>query len=391
MEKHVLVTLEYFPQIGGVATYYKDIVEEFPANSIIVIAPEMPNTEAFDQAQSYTIIRSKTLAQLKTNHKKLPGIKKANSLKLQVKLLKELEVILKNHDIKHILVGHVLPLGTIVQSLASKHKINFSVFTHGYDILLPQAYKAKKLLLIKILKSAEKIVCNSEFTKKEIVKLGIDSKKINVIYPAIEASSIGQEQLETIKSKLVETYNIKNKKILLSVGRIVERKGFDQVIRALPRILYNLPDTHYVIVGDGPFKTSLQKLIKQKKAENHVTFANTASGAELAAWYEIADVFTMPSRQIGPDVEGFGIVYLEANKAGKPVIGGNSGGVPEAILDEETGVIVHPTDTAALTAACIRLLSDSQYANRLGTQGMQRVIEVFSKENLHEKIKKVFT
>ena len=143
------------------------------------------------------------------------------------------------------------------------------------------------------------------------------------------------QQLENLR----RDYQLQNKKILLSVGRLIERKGIDTVIQALPALLKRWPNLVYLIVGQGPAEKKLRQLVHNKNLAGRVYLIKNVTTQNLPAWYQLCDIFVLPARQIGPDVEGFGLVYLEANLFGKPVIGGRSGGVAEGVIDHQTGLL----------------------------------------------------
>jgi phosphatidylinositol alpha-1,6-mannosyltransferase len=166
----------------------------------------------------------------------------------------------------------------------------------------------------------------------------------------------------------------------LSVGNLVERKGHDLVLRALPQLKQRWPGLLYVIVGDGPFRPALEALAEQLGVASSVRFAGRVDSAALPAFYRLCDVFVMPSRLRAEhhDVEGFGIVYIEAGACGKPVVGGLSGGTEDAIAEGETGLLVDPGDANALAAALARILEDPGFARTLGENARRRAAAEFT-------------
>jgi phosphatidylinositol alpha-1,6-mannosyltransferase len=152
------------------------------------------------------------------------------------------------------------------------------------------------------------------------------------------------------------------------------------VIEALPLIKKEIPEVRYVICGRGNDETRLRRIVAEKGVEGEVVFAGFVPNEERGAFYGACDVYVMPSREIPDkgDIEGFGITYLEANAFGKPVIGGKSGGISEAVIDGVTGLLVDPCDVEAIAGACIRLLRDSDLAGRLGRQGCDRIRREFN-------------
>ena len=161
------------------------------------------------------------------------------------------------------------------------------------------------------------------------------------------------------------------------------------VIRALPHIAERFPDIKYVIAGTGEDYDSLQRLAAEVGVENKVIFVGQIDNGEEPAYYAACDLFIMPNRQIGPDVEGFGIVFLEASAAGKPVIGGHSGGTGEAIQDGVTGIRVNGENVEAIAAAVIQMLADSDKARAMGEQGRQWVESAFTWESIVDRTRQL--
>ena len=172
-----------------------------------------------------------------------------------------------------------------------------------------------------------------------------------------------------------EEFNVGQRPLLLTVSRLVERKGIDTVLDCLPRVLQRHPDVLYMVVGHGPALDKLQAQAAQMGLTDSVIFGGKLPYKTLPSVYHACDIFVMPARQIGPSVEGFGLVFCEANACGKPVIGGNSGGVPDAIVDGVTGRLIAPDSPEACADAICHMLDHREDARRLGEQGLKRVRE----------------
>jgi phosphatidylinositol alpha-1,6-mannosyltransferase len=170
---------------------------------------------------------------------------------------------------------------------------------------------------------------------------------------------------------------LENKRVIVSVGRLVHRKGQDHLIQSLPEILKSVPDAHVLMVGQGPYLSHLKKLVARHNVADHVSFIGRIQYAQLPQYICAGDVFAMPSRSrfFGLEVEGLGIVYLEASACGLPVIAGSSGGAPDAVLDGITGIVVDGENNQEIAAAAIRLLSDFDQAKKMGTAGREWIIE----------------
>jgi phosphatidylinositol alpha-1,6-mannosyltransferase len=245
-----------------------------------------------------------------------------------------------------------------------------------------------------ILREAAVVITISNYTKKVLLKLGVDPSKIVIVSPGVNPNRFNPS-INPIK--VVKKHSIKGKKVILTVGRLAgqERyKGQDMVIRAMPKIVAQLPDTIYILVGDGEDRPRLKKLVQELKLEDIVIFAGQVSNEELPSYYSACDAFVMCSREIQNEyrqkkTEGFGIVFLEASACGKPVIGGRSGGIEDAVIDGETGILVDPNNIDEIAETVIKLLTGDTLAQRLGRQGRDRVVNELSWDKVAAKIGEV--
>jgi len=165
------------------------------------------------------------------------------------------------------------------------------------------------------------------------------------------------------------------------VGRLVERKGHDRVIRALPRMLEEFPDLQYLIVGRGPHRSILEQLANEMCVTPHVHFLDDVSDDEMPDYVSALDVMVMPSRQVGHDVEGFGLVFLEAGACEVPVVGGRSGGIPSAIRDRHTGLLCDPESTGDIARSILELLANREMSKAMGKAARQWVIDEMNWDN----------
>ena len=190
--------------------------------------------------------------------------------------------------------------------------------------------------------------------------------------------------------EIVDNLKLERNKVILTVGRLVKRKGVDIVITSLPRVLEKVPNAIYLVVGEGPDRRNLEKLAEELNLRGKVIFTGFVSDADLPKYYTVCDVFIMTSRDINGDIEGFGIVFLEANACAKPVIGGKSGGMYDAVEDGISGILVDPTSVDEISQTVIMLLTDEEIAMRMGKQGRDRVEREFSYLTIAEKIALIF-
>ena len=201
-------------------------------------------------------------------------------------------------------------------------------------------------------------------------------KRIVALYGGVDAERF---RPDLDGSPIRARYGLEGKRVLLSVGRLVERKGVDTVFKALPTVLERCPEARYLVVGEGPYRAFLERLAADLDLGGKVVFAGHVAQDDLPLVYAAADVFVMASRVIeaNAEVEGFGLVFLEANACGKPVVGGRSGGVVDAVANGETGLLADPLNPEDVARALSALLCDPAYARRLGENGRRRVEREF--------------
>lgn len=367
MNKTLLVTID--ATVGGVANYYQGICDNLPSDKISVLTVKK---DKIFYSKNYPVYRRELIFNLPIWPKWLP-------------VFWHLWKIIKKEKVKTVLIGQILPLGTVVFCLSKILNFDYIILANGMDIILPQKNKRKKWLAEKILKNAKISTANSNFTKQEILKFGIDKNKIIIIYPCPRIKPPADEK---IKHNLIEKYNLKNKKIILSAARLVERKGFDVVIKAIPQATKKNDKFIYIIAGEGEYGDELKKIACASICADEIIFIGKISDEELKAFYDLCDLYIMPSRNINGDAEGFGIVYLEAGSFGKPVIGGKSGGAIEAVINNKTGILVNPESIAEISDALIKLLEDKNLSNKLGSRARERIKNEFNYNQQIEKIKK---
>jgi phosphatidylinositol alpha-1,6-mannosyltransferase len=267
-------------------------------------------------------------------------------------------------------------------------RARYAVAAHGNELLLapaarlPTAQRAYDGLRARVLRGAQRILCVSHFTADLARRAGAPPERIRVVPNGTDPERFRPLDATPLRRAL----GLEGRRVLLSIGRLTPRKGFDTVIEALPEVLAGAPDVAYVLAGEGEDRGRLEALARERGVADRVRFLGRIDGAQVALHYNLAEVFVTPSRQEGPSVEGFGIVFLEANACGKPVIGARSGGVSEAILDGETGLLVEPNDRRGLASAVLRLLGDPALGRRLGERGRQRVLAEGSWDAVHARV-----
>jgi phosphatidylinositol alpha-1,6-mannosyltransferase len=250
--------------------------------------------------------------------------------------------------------------------------IPYCVYCHGADVLEFSRYRLARPIIRAIFAQSRRIITNSIYTAGCIRERYDPSVPIAIVAPCVNENFFAYDT--TLLDNLCRRYPVEGKKVLLTVGRLVERKGHDVVIRSLPKLLTGHPDIHYMIAGEGPYRHVLEALVNQCGVRDAVTFCGLISPDELPSLYHLASVFVMVPRAIEKkgDIEGFGIVYIEANASGLPVVASRSGGVPDAVEHETNGLLVDdPTDVGEVTAALDRILSDEELRLRLAKNAVE--------------------
>jgi phosphatidylinositol alpha-1,6-mannosyltransferase len=267
-------------------------------------------------------------------------------------------------------------------------KLPFVVYAHGNEILAAMRVDWVKPRLA--LQLADRVLANSHFTANLVQQVGVNPEKIDIVHPGCDINHFRplQPRLD-LRQKLLGPRH--RDRVILTVGGLVARKGHDMVIRALPQLRESVPDITYLIVGDGPYRAQLQTLAETIGVQDRVIFAGQVAEKDLPGIYALSDVFVMPSREQLEEcnVEGFGLVFLEASACGKPVVGGRSGGVPDAVVDGVTGLLANPHDPEDIARILVRLLSHKDLAADLGRQGHLRVVRDFSWTRVADRVQEI--
>jgi len=277
--------------------------------------------------------------------------------------------------------------GVMCWLLHQLFRIPYVLLIHGSELTNHSAHPLLGRIVRKLINDAQWIVTNSRFTVDLVTKHVGPGLNPTVIHPPLDSEAFN---LHPDTRDLDERFGLRGKRVLLTVGHLVERKGHLEVIKALDAIKDRYPDLVYVIAGGaGTIRPSLEELAANLGLSQRVIFTGFVERQDLEKLYARTEIFVMPSRIAGDDVEGFGIAYQEANLYGKPVIGGNSGGVSEAVIDGETGILVEPQDIAQIIGALTALLDDATLRRKLGEAGRQRVLNDLSIKGQVQKLEHV--
>jgi phosphatidylinositol alpha-1,6-mannosyltransferase len=357
----LFVTNDFGPRAGGIETFVIGLIERRAFGSTIVYTSAQDDSEEYDQRWKrdfgVTVIRDRSKILLPTP-----------------RVARNLKRVIKQEGIRVAAFGAAAPLGLLSASMKSAGVRKTVALTHGHEVWWAKIFPFT-CAIRRIGATIDSLTYLGEFTQKAISRsLSKQAVKQMVkIAPGIDVEHFSPQDSSELRREL----GLDEKKVIVSVGRLVHRKGQDHLIESMPEILAKVPNAHLLIVGRGPYLEHLAKLVAVNKVENHVSFIGRVQYAELPRFICAGDVFAMPSRSrfAGLEVEGLGIVYLEASACGLPVVAGNSGGAPDAVVEGITGLVVDGTNNTQIADAVITLLTNPQKCKEMGNAGQTWIKE----------------
>ena len=262
--------------------------------------------------------------------------------------------------------------GSILAVASRVLKVPLLLFAHGTEVYRRSWWTPVQRATFRM---AERVVCVSSYTRSVVEDLGVHPDRVVVVPNGFDFRIVERyrQQRDAGRPTQLDAVFRRRRPTVLTVSRLTARKGIDRVIGAMPAVVSAVPDAVYIIAGNGADRDRLERLRDASPVRDAIVFLGRVTEEEKFECYERCNLFAMPNRVEQGDVEGFGIVFLEANAFGKPVIGGRSGGAVEAIIDGETGLLVDPNDVDEIAKGIVRLLGDADESRRLGGNGKLRV------------------
>ena len=357
----LFVTNDFGPRAGGIETFIIGLIQRRPFGQTIVYTSFQENSERYDADwltnYGVRVIRDRSKILLPTP-----------------RVAFHLRNIVKSEGITTAAFGAAAPLGLLSASIKRAGVRRTVALTHGHEVWWAKVFPFN-LLLRRIGSTVDVLTYLGEFTRNAISHgLTVQAQQSMVkIAPGIDVDHF----LPTDASALRKSLGLTEKKVIVSVGRLVHRKGQDRLIEAMPEILKTVSNAHLLLVGEGPHRDHLQKLIQKHRLEGSVTLIGRIDYKDLPLYICVGDIFAMPSRSrlMGLEVEGLGIVYLEASACGLPVLAGNSGGAPDAVVQNETGLVVDGTNNKEIADAAIELLTKVDLSKKMSTAGRKWIVE----------------
>ncbi|WP_353387386.1 glycosyltransferase family 4 protein [Thermobispora bispora] len=346
-QRTLIITNDFPPRAGGIQAFVHGLASRLPPDSVVVYAPRWTGCEEFDARQPYRVVRHPTTLMLPT----WPVARRAADL-----VEKGATVVF----------GAAAPLGLLAPVMRAAGAARIVMITHGHEASWARLPGARRILR-RIGAGADVVTYLGDFTRRHLARV-IPEGKLVRLAPGVDTDAFRPGAGgEAVRRAL----HLGDRPVVVCVSRLVPRKGQDMLIRAWPMVLRRVPDAVLLIVGDGPSRRSLERAVTRARLWSSVVFAGPVRWSELPAYYDAGDVFAMPCRTRlgGIDVEGLGIVYLEASATGLPVVAGSSGGAPEAVRHGETGLVVDGRSPGEIADALAGLLTDPERAREMGRRG----------------------
>lgn len=361
--RYLVLTELFLPTKGGTAVWFDEVYRRLGGKEIHIVTADVPGAHEYDVGHPNSVHR--------LSLKRVPWLR-PESLAMYVKFSgKSLWLALTNRfDAIH--AGRALPEGLVAWLVARLTGRPVVIYAHGEELTgwgRGNKYKAMCFAL----RHADRVIANSDFTRDTLVGMGVKLERIELIHPGVDIERFRPGlPFQDLRDGLGLGPSAK---LILSVGRLSRRKGFDTVIRSLPALVESGLDAHYAIIGIGEDEAYLNALAREVGVTERVHRLGHVPMQDLPRWYNACDVFVLANREIGGDTEGFGIVFLEAAACGKAAIAGQAGGTGSAVLDGQTGLRVDGESVSALATALRGILADQQRRVAMGQAGLTRVRE----------------
>lgn len=355
MRRTLLITNDFPPRTGGIQSYVQALAQRLPPDDLVVYAPSWPGAAEFDAREKFEVVRH-------------PG-----SLMLPVpSVARRAKALIEQRRLDAVWFGAAAPLALLAPALRRAGTVRAVASTHGHEVgwsMLPVSRQA----LTSIGRHVDVVTYISTYARSRISSALGPMAALEYLPAGVDTGVFSPDRAGGPRVR--EALCLGERPVIVCISRLVARKGQDMLIRALPTILETVGDARLLIVGDGPYLDSLHQLAGRLGVTEQVIFAGAVPWPELPAHYAAGNLFAMPCRTRGGglDVEGLGIVFLEASAMGLPVIAGDSGGAPEAVRQGATGLVVDGRDVPAIAAAVTGLLTDRDRSLRWGRAGREWV------------------
>lgn len=368
--KKLIITLEYPPQIGGIASYVYNFLKHVDSSGYVLYAKKIDGDIDFDKKNSWKTYRFDPYYPLWPHW---------------LRMFFQVRKVVKKEGVSEIHIHHVLPCGYMGWLFFKIYKIPYVVFLHGSDVTIGTRTAWKKRMFTMVIRHASQVIANSHFLENKIKQRIENLKNVKVIYPCPSENFLEQlpeEQLAALRDKLA----LRGKKVVVTVSRMVDGKGFPHIIRLLSAVCREVPNVVWFFIGDGPKKQTIIDLVQRYYLQNVVRFLGAIPNDQLPQYYQIADLFVLLSHQDEEAEESWGSVFLEAAASGIATVAGRVGGVEEAVDHLRTGLVVDVYQEKMVVSSIVSLLKNDAFAKELGRWGKERVDKEFRWETQIAKL-----
>ena len=351
--KNVLLLTENFPPIeGGSGRWFWELYSRLPKDKVTIVTHDLEGGCEFDKSHELNVIRTPLVN---------PewGIKSISGLRFYFANVRKVLKLVKQHNIDEIHCGRVIHEGITAWIVKLLTGTPYRCFVHGEDVETAATSREQSLLVKQVCKHATSLICNSYNSQSLVASLGFSDKdKCDVLHPGVDTSTFKPAPMNNeIRLRFGWA---KDSLVLLTVGRLQKRKGQDFLVEAMPTLIQQVPNLQYAIVGRGEELERLRQLVDKHQLQESVFIHTNFDDTDLINAYQQCDVFILPNRTIRNDIEGFGMVLVEAQACGKPVIAGNSGGTSETLMEGATGFIIDCSSPEVICAALPEVLNNSK-------------------------------
>jgi phosphatidylinositol alpha-1,6-mannosyltransferase len=356
----LVVTNDFPPRPGGIQSFLHGVVSRLPADQVVVLTSRWRGCDEWDASQPFAVVRHDTSVLLPTSAVRRHAL-----------------ALFREHECTDVWFGAAAPLGLLAPAMRGAGAQRLVASTHGHEVGWA-ALPAARSVLRRIASNVDVVTYLGDYTRTRLASaIAPYDDRLRRLAPAVDSGSFRPDAGGADRRA---SLGLADRPVVVCVSRLMPRKGQDALVRALPEIRRRVPAAALVLVGGGPSRARLEKLAQHHSVADHVILTGSVSHADLPAWYGVGDVFAMPCRERlgGLDLEGLGMVFLEAAACGQAVVAGRSGGSVDAVLDRETGRLVDGRSMGEVAAVVSGLLADPSLAAAMGARGRQWVKDAWS-------------
>jgi phosphatidylinositol alpha-1,6-mannosyltransferase len=377
LNRLLVLTELFLPTKGGTAVWAAEVYRRLGGKDIHIVTADVPGAAEIDALHPNTIHR--------LNFRRVSWLR-PESLAMYARLFFKSLLLALTRRVDAIHAFRALPEGLVAWAVGRLVLRPVVVYAHGEELTTWGRGRRRRPMRF-ALRHADRVIANSEFTRDELIKLDVEPERITLIYPGVDVARFRPGlPCDDLKASIGL---LPGQRLILSVGRLSRRKGFDMVARSLPELSKRGIDVHYALIGIGEDQTYLMELSRELGILDRIHFLGHVSADDLPRWYNACDLFAMPNREIKGDTEGFGMVFIEAAACAKPVLAGCAGGTGAAVANGETGLRTDGENSENVTESLVRLLQDLSLLNQMGQTGLTRAQTEFSWERVAEKTNRI--